>query len=266
MILDIERISGLVDNVWQLRQRGYLNRASFVVDPRVICFAWKWLGDDEIKFCSEWFGDNPYGEHHDGFLFEEYPGHREMIGAARNLLDEADFVVGYNSASFDVKHLREHILKYRMDPPSPWVDVDLIKTSRSQFGFLSHSLANVLGELDMDGKADTGKGLWSRLRWSKGDDLKQARELMEKYNRQDVERTEALFYELRPWIPRLNLIGPEDVSGDFDGQLCARCGSSEIVWRGPRQNATHWYRRYQCKSCRGWGRSTKSYFHLETAS
>ena len=261
LVLDIERQSGIVEGIWQRKQTGYLSTSQFLVQPRTICLAWKWLGDDEVQFSAEWDA----GERVDR---ETYPGHKLMIEKAHSLLHEADFVVGWNSKPFDIPNLYGHMAEYNMRPPSPHIDVDLIKTSRSRFGFLSHRLADVAERLDMAGKHDTGYGLWNKLRWAEGAELLKARALMEEYNKRDVEQTEEMFTALLPWVPGLNLYG----EGDYDPKLpdaesrCRRCNSTDIRWEGTRRARTWWYRRFVCKTCGGWGQGGRNYFSMETSS
>ena len=51
----------------------------------LLCFAARWVGEETSQFYSEW------------------GGYERMVRAAHRLLSEADAVVGWNSARFDVK-------------------------------------------------------------------------------------------------------------------------------------------------------------------
>lgn len=238
VVLDIERQSGLVDGIWDLRQQGWLNPAQVVERPRVICFAWKWLGEKETHFSAEW--DD---------------GHKAMIEKARDVLDEADYLIGWNSKAFDAKHLRAEMAEYGMLPPSPHRDIDLMRESKKNFAFLSNRLSYVASLLDCGGKVETGgSGLWRDLRFAEGEKLWEARRLMREYNIQDVDLTEQMWFALRPWASGLNL-------ALFDGGdvvRCANCGSVKIHWRGSAASATRVYRRFVCRDCGRWGREVRS--------
>lgn len=274
--LDIERQSAIAGGIWQLKQQGYLRPNQILVPPRTICLAWKWMDEDKVNFSSEW---DPYDDgttcaptsYGDTGLREVYPGHEAMIRLARNVLDEADYVIGWNSARFDMGHLRDHMAEYSLAPPSPWTDVDLIKTSRSKFGFMSHKLEEAAPHFGLGHKLSTEPGLWDKLRWLPyGDpysvELQRLRGLMRDYNKRDVELTEQVFYKMRAWIPRLNLYGNPDAKELDDDTRCRRCNSDDIQWRGYKKNATRWYHEYFCKSCRGWGSKTTSVYAMGTTS
>ena len=47
------------------------------------------------------------------------------------LMDEADVMVGWNSAAFDRKHLNREFLQAGMTPPSPSREVDLMKVVKA---------------------------------------------------------------------------------------------------------------------------------------
>lgn len=272
--LDIERQSAIVGSVWQLKQYGYIQPRQIIVPVRTICFAWKWFGEDKINFSSEWDPHNdgsvcqPTPYKHTGLL-EVYPGHETMIKIARDVISDADFVVGWNSKRYDLGNLRSHMAEYNMNPPAPHQDIDLIKTSRSQFGFMSHTLDEVAPHFGLEGKLHHDTGLWDKLRWlpytdPDGEDLMTLRWVMQEYNKQDVKATEQIFVKMIPWIPRLNLYGnPEALNADA---VCRKCNSHNIIFQGPRRFTTYWYHRFVCADCHSWGHTTKSFYHLETAS
>lgn len=234
VFLDIERQSGIADGIWQSKQT-WLNPSQMLEAPSTICFAWKWAGEDEVRFAAEWQG-----------------GHKKMVKTAHRVLDEADYVVGWNSKNFDVKHLRTEMLLAGLMPPSPWKDIDLLLTARRNFGFLSNRMAYIAEQLEVGAKLATGgASLWRSLRQDKGEKLRESRALMEEYNRQDVVLTEELYYLMLPWVSGLNI---PLVNGGSDTPACSNCGSESIQYRGYQMAATRRYRRFQCQACGKWGR------------
>lgn len=239
-MLDIERQSGLADGIWELRQRGgWLNPSQIIERPRTICFAYKWVGDDQIHFHSEW-----------------EDGHHSMIAKAHKVFDECDYLIGWNSKAFDVKHLRTEMAMYEMRPPSPHRDIDLMLTAKRNFTFLSNRMAYVAEQLGRDGKLETGGAeLWKSLRFGEGEQLWEARRLMQEYNMRDVALTEELWDALKPWVSGLNLALFEE---DSSSVRCPNCLSSSIQWRGQQVTLTRSYRRFQCQDCGRWSREIKS--------
>lgn len=235
--LDIERIAGLAE-VWDYKP-DFIRPESFREPPRTICLAWKWLDSKEIQFSSEWTD-----------------GQEGMARKVHAILDEADYVVGWNSRRFDVKHLRTILLEHGLTPPSPHVDLDLMVNVKREFDFLYNRMAYIADVLGLEGKDKTPLGLWSDLRSTDPGTVARAHVAMEKYNRRDVELTEELFYLLRPWLRGMNLGLFEDNSSTI---RCSNCGSENFQYRGVAGNTTYRYRRFQCNDCGKWGRDRNSF-------
>lgn len=199
----------------------------------VISWAAKWHGDRKVHFAST---------HHDGKA--------SMIDKVYRLVDEADVVVGYNSKSFDMKHLNREFVLRGYPPPSHYVDIDLMQVVKQRFKFHSNKLQHVASELGLGSKLQhDGFDLWYKC--IKGDH--KAWETMKKYNKQDVVLTEKLYEKLLPWIkshPHRGLYGGEVVN-------CPRCGHDELVRRGYCTTRTGRYRTVQCKKCKGYSRTNK---------
>jgi hypothetical protein len=245
-VLDIERQAGVADGIWELRQNGWLNPSQVIERPRTICFAYKWLGDNETHFHAEWD-----------------KGPKAMVKKAHAVLDEADYVIGWNSRRFDVPHLRTEMIIHELLPPSPHKDIDLLVQSKKQFSFVSNRMAEVAKALDRKGKLATGgSDLWRKLRVAKGEELWEARTLMAEYNVRDVELTEELYNLMLPWCSGINVGAYRDGLGPF----CPNCSSQHIQFRGVAVTSTRTYRRYQCQDCGKWGREVKSVSSTDGAS
>lgn len=203
-----------------------------IVEPQdILCFAARKVGTSKIEVHASW---------------DDYDAMIERLWA---IMDEADYLVGYNQASYDNKHVRAAFAKKGMPPPSPHRDIDLLRVVRKQFKFPSHKLDYVCKALDLDVKVENG-GMETWIKCMDGDPT--AQRLMLKYNRGDVKITEQLFNRLLPWIDGLNL----PLYSEDDGEThCTRCGSTDIQSRGWAYTTTYRYRRYQCTACGGWMRS-----------
>lgn len=200
----------------------------------VISWAAKWYDNKSVMFASD---------HHDG--------HTEMIKKAWDLLDEADVVVGYNSRSFDMKHLNREFVVVGLPPPTPWVDVDLLSVVKQRFKFASNKLDFVAQELKVGKKVEhSGFDLW--LGCMKDDPKSWA--LMKKYNCQDVVLTEKVYKQLLPWIKN------HPTKGLFDGNVrnCPRCGHDNMIIRKYAVTKTGKYPVMQCKKCNGYSKMSKA--------
>jgi predicted RNA-binding Zn-ribbon protein involved in translation (DUF1610 family) len=199
---------------------------------RMLCWAAKWHGEKKVEFRSE---------HHDGTDV--------MLERIHALLDEADAVVGYNSKSFDIKHIFREFLQAGMSEPSPFADIDLIKTARGRFRFNSNKLDWVSRELGIGSKVENaGIDLWRGVmidndpkRWGE----------MKRYCKHDVVLTEQLYDRLRPWIKSHPHHGLYD---DAARTTCPNCGGHDLQRRGHARTATARYQRFQCQGCGKWCR------------
>ncbi|QNL30798.1 DnaQ-like DNA polymerase III subunit [Mycobacterium phage Estes] len=252
LVLDIERQSALVDGVWEGKQWQNWIAPDRVIEPaRTICFAYRWLGSDKTQFVAEWDGDLPQ----DNTSHAPGGGHRKMIEKAHELFDTADYVVGYNSKNFDVKHLRTAFWLYDLLPPAPHVDIDLMTQNSRNFALHAKSMAHALKVKGLDGKVQNEKGLWRTLRTGQGDVLRRARRSMKKYNVGDVDRTVELYYDMLPWLSGMNL----GLYNDDGVLVCSNCSSDHLQYRGNAGNRTYKYKRFQCQSCGKWGRDSRSF-------
>lgn len=230
LALDIETAPAVVYTWGLFDQTIGLNQ--IVSQPRMLCFAAKWIGRRGITFRSEY--------HHST---------EEMVATIHKLMSEADVLLHYNGARFDIPHLHREFLQAGLPPPAPSQDIDLLKVVRKNFRFISNKLQNVVTELDLDSKVEhSGFKLWRQClegdaaAWSK----------MREYNRKDVELLETLYAELLPWIgshPNHGLYEP--------GDNCPRCGHDKVMKRGQYRTNVSVYARYQCDGCGGWLRATK---------
>lgn len=233
LTFDIETTPHLV-RTWGLWDQN-VSLSQIVETSRVFCFVAKWYDKSATIFKSDF---------HDG--------HEAMVRAMHALLDEADIVVGYNSKSFDVKHMNREFILLGLGEPSPFINVDLMLTAKRKFKFASNKLDHVASELGLGTKtAHTGQDLWNKC--MAGDEKAWA--LMKKYNIQDVRLTEKLYDTLRPWIdghPHLGMFTGEE-------WCCTHCGHKGI---SSNRNGTAFtnvnsYPRYQCPNCGKWIRGQK---------
>ncbi|ATN94038.1 DNA polymerase exonuclease subunit [Mycobacterium phage Kumao] len=257
LVIDIERQSALVDGVWDAKSKRYIHPNQIIEPARTICFAYHWIGEDEISFLAEWH----FKGLQDNTKLAPGGGHKKMIQEAHKLLDEADYVVGWNSKAFDVKHLKAAFWAYNMTPPSPHVDLDLMVQTVNNFELMSARLDYVAKQSELEAKLEVDHRLWRKLRFSKGDELAEARERMCDYNVHDVQITAELYYKCLPWLKGMNVAlfaETDDVT-----PMCVNCGSADLESRGWAPARTYRYRRYRCRECGKWNRGRKSFHRTE---
>lgn len=199
---------------------------------QVLCWAAKWLGEKEVMFDSIHKSRHP-----------------KMIKNIHKLISEADAVVHYNGTKFDMPTLNKEFLLLGLPPPSPYKQIDLLRTMRSQFRFPSNKLDYVAERLGFGNKHETNFQLWVDCMNKDSDAWK----VMEAYNKQDVLLLEKVYHKVLPWIknhPNRNL--------HTDNHVCPTCGSKHLQARGTRHTVAGEYQRYQCTACGSWSRGNKN--------
>jgi hypothetical protein len=232
LLLDLETSPNLA-YVWGLwNQNVSINQ--LVSSTEVICFGARWYGQRKVQFSSV---------HHDG--------KEAMLKAIHELLDEADAVVGWNSAGFDVKHLYREFIENGMLPPSPHKEIDLMRTAKQRFRFPSNKLDYVAQKLGIGAKVKhSGFELW--IKCMSGDE-KAWRE-MKKYQIQDVNLLVELYEKFLPWIKN----HPNRALIDGRPESCVSCASDNLHSRGVETTGAGVYRRYHCQNCGKWQRGFKN--------
>lgn len=227
LLLDIETAPNKA-YVWGLwDQNIYLDQ---IEEPGyVLCWAAKWLGDKKIMFNSL----------HDS-------SSEDMINEVHTLVDEADVVIHYYGTRFDMPTLNQEFLFWGLNPPSPYKQIDLLKTVKAKFRLPSNKLDYVAQYFKLGAKLPhKGMRLW---RGCMAMDPK-AWKIMERYNKQDVVLLEKLYDILLPWISNHPNTG---LYVDTDIPVCNHCGSTHLQKRGTYHTATMSYQRYQCQGCGSW--------------
>jgi hypothetical protein len=232
LFLDLETSPNLAF-VWGLWQQN-VSINQLMESTEVICFGARWHGKKEVIFKSL--------HHH---------GKKAMLDELHKLMEEADVLVGWNSAAFDSKHIKREFIENGYLPPSPYKEMDLMRVVKSQFKFPSNKLDYVAQTLGVGAKVQhSGFDLWVKCM---ADDKKAWAEMKE-YQIQDVNLLIDLYEILKPWIknhPHAAL--HEGVEGG-----CSNCASTKLQRRGQARTITATYQRFQCMDCGKWLRGDKA--------
>lgn len=201
------------------------------------------IAEGEILTFSVAFGDDkPICYTRNMFLT-----YRAFLNHLRKHLDAADIVVGHNLNKFDIPIINAAFLREGVEPPSPYRKIDTLLEARRNFRFISNKLQHIAKLLGVEEKAGhSGFELWERC--MRGDP--QAFIEMAIYNDQDVVVVREVYKKMRPWMqnhPNMNLF----VDG---GDVCPKCGSHKVHYRGYAHTAVAKYHRFVCLDCGGWGR------------
>jgi hypothetical protein len=238
-VLDIET-SPILAYVWGLwKQNVGLNQIH--TDWSILSFSYKWLGEKRVI-------------HHNtgGRGASRVRDDKALMKLLWAVLDEADIIVAQNGVAFDVKKINARFIELEMGPPAPFKVIDTMLEARRIAKFTSNRLAWLSSVLTDTPKSEhkkfPGFELWTECLADNPEAWKE----MRKYNDIDIRATEAVYYQLRPYI-----IGHPNVAAydDNEERRCPKCGSTTLQARGTALTQTGQYKRFQCKSCGGWGRS-----------
>lgn len=240
LFLDIETAPNIV-HCWGLWQQNIaLNQ--ILASGYVLCWAAKWLGEDEVMFQSKHAVRSP-----------------RMLKEVHKLLSEADCVVHYNGTKFDVPTLNKEFLTHGLGRPAPFGQMDLLRTARKHFRFPSNKLDYISQALGFEGKAThRGHQLWVDCMDGKDDAWAE----MEAYNRQDVVILEQVYNKLLPWITDHPHVGLHEGKPES----CPNCGSEHLNARGFAYTKLGRYQRYRCVDCGSWTRGSKRVSNVTTRS
>ena len=241
LLLDIETAPNTA-YMWGMWQE--LNSTKFIVDDWfIMCWSAKWLG--EKKIMGESVHENP------DYKKNPRDDKRIMI-ELKKLLNEADIVIAHNGVKFDCKKIRARFILNGIKPASPYTVIDTLTHARGQFAFTSNRLDDLGKFLKLGKKVDTGGfELWSDCL----DQKIPAWKKMVKYCKNDVILLEKVYRAIRPFIKKhpnsstyLDTVKP----------VCPKCGSDDIWYQGYAYTGAGKFKRFQCKTCYGWGREKEN--------
>jgi uncharacterized protein YprB with RNaseH-like and TPR domain len=197
LLLDIETTPMQV-YTWGLWDQN-ISIDQIIKSTEMLCFGARWLGTKKVIFKSA---------HHDG--------KEAMLKELHKLMDEADLLVGWNSAAFDHKHINREFLENGIMPPAPTKDLDLMTITKANFLFPSNKLDYVAQKLGVGSKVKhSGFKLW--IRCMAGDNKAWAE--MKKYQIQDVNLLAELYDVLLPWFVTSGRATSKDKQAIIEAEL-----------------------------------------------
>lgn len=231
LILDIET-KPTKAYVWRMWKEN-ISQDQIIEPGGMICFSAKWFGQSGMEFYSQW-------EH----------GQETMVRQAHRLLSECDAIVTYNGDKFDLPYLNTEFLLLRLPPVPPLTSIDVYKTVKYKFKFLSNRLGFIGPFLKVGAKIkNAGFQLWVDV--DNGKEIAQGK--MQRYCQQDVRLLERVYKAIRPYISNHPHLGPTKAGA------CGACSSPKTQSRGFRRTKSFLIQRIHCQACGAWqdGKRTK---------
>lgn len=236
LVLDVE-IAPALATVWQLFKVN-ISLNQLLETSYLLCWAARWKGESEVQT---------------GSLYVD--GKDKMLKRIHALINEADVIISFNGDDFDLKVLMKEFLLAGFKPPAPWKSVDILKTFRKRFRFVSNKMDHLCQQLGIGKKMEhEGHELWLKCMRNEEDAWKR----MIAYNKKDVVLLDKLHDRAIAWISKPanhNLYRGDDVS------VCPNCGNGRLQRRGWSISSVGKYPRFQCvgeKGCGAWSRGAVS--------
>ncbi len=228
LLIDIET-APILAYVWGLYKQD-ININAIKEDWYILCFAYKWLEEDETQALSLLDFDNTR------------ESEVNLIYRLKDLLDEADIVVAHNGDGFDIKRINAKFLEYDITQPSPYKTVDTLKVARQKFRITSNKLDYLSKFLHGPGKkGHSGFSLWTGCMDGNPDSWAK----MIEYNKKDVDELERVYLRLRGWGSHPNVAHYYN-----DDELrCTSCGSTRLYKTKKIYNRVARYVGYKCVDC-----------------
>ena len=233
LLLDIETAPNIA-YVWGLHDQN-VGLSQLIRPGRILCWAAKWYKDKEMQFDAEW-------------------NHRTrdaFIEPLFKMVSEADGIITYNGARFDLPKIRGECLALGFPPIPPSSSIDLYTTCR-RLGYPSGKLDFVARHLGLGKKLQhAGFDVWVGAM----EGIESDQQVMERYNKQDVRLLERLYKVLSPHIKNHPYLGDEKPKNPE----CPACAGTKVQKRGSRRTRTQLVQRLNCQGCGHWfdGKSTK---------
>lgn len=205
-----------------------LSHDNIVQDWSIICGAWKILGEDKVYATAvKKVGDDYM-----------------VVKKLRDVLADADIIIGHNSDKFDIKKLNARLIYHKLPPLPPIPTIDTKKEAKKIAAFTSNRLDYLSKHLLGEGKVHVDYQLWvDVMKGSK----KALREMVE-YNKVDVIRDEDVYLRLMPYIKNHPHVGV--LNGGSKVHSCPNCGSTKLKRNGIRPTKAGIPRQeVQCGSC-----------------
>lgn len=224
LFYDIETAPNLA-YVWGKYEQDVI---AFKKEWEILSIAFKWLGDNRSTFVTS----------------QRRKSELAMLEEFSEIYNKADIVIAHNGDEFDAKKLRSRLVYHNLAPLKDIPSVDTKKVAKKYFAFNSNSLGDLGKHLKLGKKLKhQGFQLWLDCLAGKP----KAWDIMEEYNKQDVNLLEKVYRRFKPWMVTHPHVAA--LRGDKTG--CPRCGGMDRQKYGFRASNAGLRQRWLCLSCGG---------------
>lgn len=208
-------------------------------EPILMSFSYKWLGDTAKATCETL-----------SYVEAQAWDDRRLVKKLRDLFDEANLICGHNSDRFDNKVVTGKFIDYGLTPPSPYKTWDTLKMARKSAKFGSNKLDSLGKRFGEGAKTAITQGdIWHDFLFGNKATHHKVEKLLIKYNNQDVDLDEAVFWHLLPYHQSGITLGRL-----INNPWVCDCGCSEGQFHGCGFDPVGKYRRWQCNACGKWSK------------
>ena len=179
LLLDIE-VSPNIVSTWRIGNKVFLSPENIIKERAIICVAYKWYGEQEIKSLQWKDGDD-----------------KDLLVKFSKLVSEADIVLHQNGDSFDIPWIRTRCIFHKIPFPAKINSLDTLKYARWGFYFNSNKLDYLGKYLGVGQKVETPKDLWTKV--AINNDKKALKEMVE-YCKRDIQLLEDVYNRLKPYL------------------------------------------------------------------
>lgn len=183
MVYDIET-SRTEATVWWTGKQ-YINHKQLRTEPKIISVAWKWIGEDDVKYLT-WDSN-----HCD----------KKMLKSFLKEYNRASMVIGQNNNSFDNKWINTRAAKHSLRVDRYVKSFDIYRMAKRYFRLPSFSMAYMAKYFGLTLKqSHEGIHMWDMIEYGNKQEQKEYLDKMVEYNKGDIVTTEELYMTLKPYF------------------------------------------------------------------
>lgn len=234
LFLDIENSLNIYA-AYPSKREQFLRSENLLQDWFIICAAWQWEIDGKLMTASlldnkKAFKKNPLDDYH-------------LTKTLRDLLAEADIVVGHNMKKHDFAKIKARIIHYGLEPLPPIKVLDTLTEAR-RASFSHNDLRFLAKKFNVDAKLEHPKDMWLRILRGDESAVKEAI----KYCKGDIPPLVGIYKRLKPYMPAASLLNMNLWRGDGI-ECCPNCGGENLNRNKNCVSRTGFYTQYKCKDC-----------------
>jgi len=183
LVYDIETSRVKVD-VWSTGKQ-YINHKQLRSKTTIISIAWKWIGEDEVKFLT----------------WDKNHCDKKMVKEFLKEYNKASMVVGQNNNSFDNKLINTRAAYHKLHVDRFVKSFDIYRMAKRYFRLPSYSMAYMAYYFGLTLKqSHEGIYMWEMIEYGTKEQQEEYLAKMVDYNKGDIVTTEELYITLKPYF------------------------------------------------------------------